>query len=268
MNAASLELVAGPLRAVLRATIWWSLALASLVAGTVAFWPAFRGSSGISQAIDQLPTGLVQAFGLQDFGTPAGFLRGNLYDFFVPLLLAIAAVAIVNGQTAGQEASGRLEIYLAQPVDRRRVVLGRAVAALLAVGAMGAVVAVVQIAADRLVGLDIDAGHLLSTIALATLLGVFHGSLAVAVAGIRGRPSLVMGVGIGLAFTGCIVVALFPLSSVLAPWRHLSPWDWAFGGNPLEQATDGWRYAALALPSAILTAIGLVAVARRDVAAP
>jgi hypothetical protein len=52
---------------------------------------------------------------------------------------------------------------------------------------------------------------------------------------------------------------------VLAPWRHISPWDWAFGGNSLEQATDLWRYAALAVPSVILTAIGLVAVTRRDI---
>ena len=51
----------------------------------------------------------------------------------------------------------------------------------------------------------------------------------------------------------------------LAPWRHISPWDWAFGGNSLEQATDLWRYAALAVPSVILTAIGLVAVTRRDI---
>ena len=102
------------------------------MAMTIAVWPAFKGSSGISQAMDQLPSGVVQAFGLQDFGTPAGFLRGNLYDFFVPLLLAVAAVMLVNGQTASEEAAGRLELYLAQPVARRAVLLGRAVAALIA----------------------------------------------------------------------------------------------------------------------------------------
>jgi hypothetical protein len=75
----------------------------------------------------------------------------------------------------------------------------------------------------------------------------------------------VLGVGIGVAIAGCVVASLFPLSSVLAPWRHISPWDWAFGGNSLEQATDLWRYAALAVPSVILTAIGLVAVTRRDI---
>ncbi len=266
MNARMFELVLGPFRAMRRATAWWSIGLGALVAGTVAFWPAFEGSTGISQAIDQLPSGLVQAFGLQDFGTPAGFLRGNLYDFFVPLLVVIAAVVLANGQTAAEEAAGRLELYLAQPVDRRAVLLGRAIAALLAVAAISAALLVVQIAGDAVVGLSVGTGYVVSTIALCALLGVLHGSLAIAVAGLRARPSLVLGIGIGVAVAGCVVSSLFPLSDVLAPWRHVSPWDWAFGGNPLEQATALWRYAALLAPSVVLTAIGVLSVARRDVA--
>jgi ABC-2 type transport system permease protein len=265
MNGRILELVGGPLRAMRRATIWWCLGLAALIAATISIWPAFKGSSGLSQAIDQLPTGVVQAFGLADFGTPAGFLRANLYDFFVPLLIVIAAVVLANGQTASEEASGRLELYLAQPIDRRAVLLGRAIAALVALAVISVLLLIVQLGADAAVGLGIDTGYLVSTIALCALLGALHGSLAVAIAGVRARPSLVLGVGIGVGVAGCVVASLFPLSSVLAPWRHLSPWDWAFGGNSLEQATDLWRYAALAVPSVILTTIGLVAVTRRDI---
>jgi ABC-2 type transport system permease protein len=265
MNARILELVGGPLRAMRRATFWWCLGLAALIAATVSIWPAFKGSSGLSQAIDQLPAGVVQAFGLADFGTPAGFLRANLYDFFVPLLIVIAAVVLVNGQTASEEASGRLELYLAQPIDRRAVLLGRAIAALVALAVITVVLLVVQLGSDATVDLGIDTGHLVSTIALCSLLGVLHGSLAIAIAGMRARPSLVLGAGIGVAVAGCVVASLFPLSSVLAPWRHLSPWDWAFGGSPLEQATDLWRYAALAVPSVVLTAVGVFGVARRDI---
>ena len=265
MNALILELVGGPLRAMRRAVFWWCLGLAALVAATISIWPAFKGSSGLSQAIDQLPSGVVQAFGLADFGTPAGFLRANLYDFFVPLLIVIAAVVLANGQTASEEASGRLELYLAQPIDRRAVLLGRAIAALVALAVISVVLLIVQLGADAAVDLGIDTGYLVSTIALCALLGALHGSLAVAIAGVRARPSLVLGVGIGVAIAGCVVASLFPLSSVLAPWRHLSPWDWAFGGNPLEQATELWRYVALAVPSVILTAIGMFAVARRDI---
>ena len=267
MSGRGAELVVGPLRSMRRAALWWSVGLASLVAATVAFWPAFRGSSGISQAIDQLPAGIVSAFGLGDFGTPAGYLRGNLYELFLPLLLAGAAVALVNGQTAGEEAAGRLELFLAQPVHRRAIFLGRAIAALVALLVITVILAVVQVAIDAAVGLQVDAGYLVATIALCALLGTLYGSLAFAVAGLRARPSHVLGIGIGLALAGYMVAALFPLSAVLAPLRHLSPWDWAFGGDPLVGATEPWRYVALAVPSVLLVAIGLWSVARRDVAA-
>ena len=267
MNAGTLELVAAPWRAVRRSAFWWSVGLASLVAVTVAFWPAFRGSSGLSQAFDQLPAGVVQALGFQDIGTPAGFLRGNLYEIFIPLLLAAAAIALVNGQTAGDEVAGRLELYLAQPVDRRAFFLGRAIAVFIALAVITVVLAAVQLGADALFDLSIAPDRVLSTLALCALLALLHGSLAVAIAGLRARPTFVLGAGVGIAVAGYVVAALFSLSSELAPLRHLSPWDWAFGGNPLEQTTELWRYAALAVSTVILMAIGVLSVTRRDIAA-
>lgn len=259
------ELVAAPLRAMRRAAIWWAVGLVGLIAATVAFWPAFRGSSGITDAINQLPSAVIDAFGLANFGTPAGYLRGNLYELFVPLLFAMAAITLANGQTAGEEASGRLELFFAQPVSRRAILLGRAVAVLIVLVALAAVVAVAQVAADAAVDLQIDSGYLASTILLCALLGILHGSLAIAIAGARATPSLVMGIGIAITFAGYIVSALFPLSAVISPWQHVSPWNWALGGDPLVNPTELWRYAALAVPSVLLTAFGLGAISRRDI---
>jgi ABC-2 type transport system permease protein len=266
MRSPAFELVSGPFRTARRAVLGWSIGLGLLVAGTVAFWPAFKGSSGISQAIDQLPTGVVEAFGLQDFGTPAGFLRGNLYEIFVPLLIIGAAVAIVSGQTAREEAGGRLELFLAQPVDRRAVFLGRAVASGLAVIVIAVALVVVQFAADEAVGLAIRASYVVATIALCTLLAMLYGSLAFAIACLVARPAVVLGSAVGLAIAGYVVAALFPLSPALSELRHFSPWDWALGAGPLEHATDVWRYAALAIPSVLLVATGVASIARRDIA--
>ncbi|HEY7942271.1 MAG TPA: ABC transporter permease subunit [Candidatus Limnocylindrales bacterium] len=266
MTAAASELVRAPVRSMRRSIFWWSVGLAGLVATTMAFWPAFSGSSGISEALDQLPPGLVQALGMQAFGTPAGYLRGNLYELFLPLLLTAAAIALMNGQTASEEAHGRLELILAQPVDRRAVFLGRAVAVAVALVVIALVMSAVQLAADAFVGLSIDTGYLLATIFLCALLAALHGALALAVAAVRPRPSLVLGVGVGAAIAGYLIAALLPLSPPLAPWRHLSPWDWALGGDPLEHPTDPWRYLALAVTAGVLVALAMRAVARRDVA--
>jgi ABC-2 type transport system permease protein len=264
---AALALLAATIRSIRRTVTWWSIGIAGLVAATVAFWPAFRGASGISAAIDSLPAGVIAAFGLQDFGSPAGFLRGNLYEFFVPLLLTIAAVAFVNGQTAADERSGRLELFLSQPLPHGLVYASRAAGVLLGLVGITVVALAVQGGMNGLIGLSIDGGLIASTVVLCALLAALHASLAYAIACVRPRSSLVLGVGIGGAIAGYVVNALFPLAHELKDWVAISPWQWALGGDPLIHAAEPWRYAALLLPTLGLIVVGTLLVGRRDVAA-
>jgi ABC-2 type transport system permease protein len=64
---------------------------------------------------------------------------------------------------------------------------------------------------------------------------------------------------------GYLVAALFPLSDLLEVWAWLSPWDWALGGDPLANPTEGARYVALAGSTAALLLLGGIAFARRVV---
>ena len=50
-------------------------------------------------------------------------------------------------------------------------------------------------------------------------------------------------------------------------WSHLSPWDWAFGGDPLANPTEPWRYVAIGLPALGLIVAGTLLVRTRDIAA-
>ncbi len=267
MSAALFELVLIPLRSLRRASAAWGIVLALFIGATVAFWPAFQGSSALSQALDQLPNGLVEALGMQDIGTPAGFLRGNLYDFLIPLLLVGAAVAMASGQTAGEEDAGRLEIYLAQPVSRVRLWVARVAALAVALAVVVIVILVAQLGFDAVVGLQLPASHLAATLLLCALLAFLHAGLAFAIAGWFPRPSWTLGAAVAAGVAGYLVVALFPLNATLAPWRHVSPWDWAFGGDPLVHAAAAWRYMALLLPAVALAAVGGLGFARRDVRA-
>lgn len=267
MTARTLELVAAPLRALRRAGLVWALSLASLIVLTVAFWPAFSEEAGLNDIIESLPEPMIEAFGLADFGTPAGFLRGNLYAVLVPLLVAVAGVLLTNGQTAGEEDSGRMELYLVQPVSRSAVFVGRIAAALAWLLVISAVMLVAQLASDAVFDLRIGTDRLLETIVLCALLGALHAGLAVFVGGLTARPALVLGIGLAVAVGGYVVMALFPISDVLEPWRHASPWDWGLGGDPLVNRTDAWRYLALGGPTVALMVAGTVAFSRRDVRA-
>lgn len=255
------------LRSLRRATIAWSVGLAALVAATVAFWPAFKGASGITDAINSLPPAVIDAFGLQNFGSPAGFLRGNLYELFVPLLFGIAVVAMVNGQTAADEAGGRLELFLAEPIPRWHLFLARAAACLVALAAIVVATIVVQVVMDEAIDLVIDPGLVAATAVLCGLLAALFGSIAYLVACLRPKPSLALACGAGLLIAGYVIAALFPISKVLEPWKVISPWNWALGGDPLVQGAEPWRYGVLVAATLVLIAVGTLAVRRRDVAA-
>ena len=261
------ELVLGPLRQLRRSILGWGIGLGALVAVTIAFWPAFRGSSGISEAIDQLPAGVIDAFGLAGFGTPAGFLRGNLYEFIVPLLLAVAAVAAANSLTAGEEDAGRLELYLSEPLTRQSVFAGRVGALVGWMVAMTAIVLLVQLASDAVFGLAIETTKVVPTVVLCGLLALLYGTVALAIAGWLPRPSIVLAIGIAASVAGYLISALFPLSNALDALAGLSPWKWALGGDPLVNGAEPWRFVALILPAIGLVVIGVFGFVRRDVRA-
>ena len=222
------ELVAVPLRAARRASLVWAFSLGALIALTVAFWPAFRDQPELENIVKGMPQPLIEAFGLADFGTPVGFLRGNLYAVLVPLMVAVAGVLLVNGQTATDEDAGRMEVYLAQPVSRPAIFVGRVVAVIGWLVVIGLVMLAVQLLSDSVFGLDIGTDRIIATVALCILLGAFHAGVAALVAGWTGRPGLVLGIGMALAIAGYVAVALFPISDVLAPWstspRGTGPW--------------------------------------------
>jgi len=259
------ELVALPFRASRRAGLGWSIAFVLMVVGTVAFWPAFQGSEGLKDALGQLPPALLEAFGLEDFGSPAGYLKGGLYDVVIPLMFAAAGVMVANSVTAAEEDAGRLELWLTQPVTRPAILGGRIVAVLGWLAVLALVVLLSQLASDAAFGLEISVARIVATVCLCTLLGAIYAGLAIAVAGVVGRPGLVLSVGLGLALVGYLVAALLPLSNVLEAWAWLSPWDWALGGGPLSNPTEAVRYVALAASTAVVLLVGVIAFARRDV---
>ena len=107
---------------------------------------------------------------------------------------------------------------------------------------LAAVTLVSQLLSDVVFGLEIATDRIVATVVLCALLGLCYAGLAVAVAGLTARPGLVLGIGLGTALVGYLVAVLFPLSDTLEPLAHVSPWDWALGGDPLVDPTEPWRY--------------------------
>ncbi|MCF2530978.1 ABC transporter permease subunit [Yinghuangia soli] len=258
-------LLSGALRPLGRALAVWGTALAGLILLTSAFWPAFRDSPGMTEAIGGMPQGLVDALGLGDLGTPEGFLWGNLYSLLVPLLMAVAGASLATSLTARQEESGHYELLLTQPVSRTAVLTARITAAALAVLALGAAVFLVQWAADAIWDIGVPVARLASTVALCTFTAVVAAAATALGAAVTGRPAVAEGAGVGLTVAGYVVSALFPLREGWESAQYISPWNWALGGEPLTTTAEWWRYLAPLALAAVLAALALAAFDRRDI---
>lgn len=91
----------------------------------ISIYPSYsEGLEGL-----ELPSGLEGFLGeAESITSPEGFISAEFFSW-IPLLLIVIAVIAGTGITAGDEAAGTLELLLAQPVSRRRVLLERSAGA-------------------------------------------------------------------------------------------------------------------------------------------
>ncbi|MCF2533814.1 ABC transporter permease subunit [Yinghuangia soli] len=260
-------LLAGPARRVTRPLAAWSAALTALLVLNTAFWPAFRDNDGMTALAEGMPAPLVEALGLGDLGSPAGYLW-RLYTLMVPLLMAIAGASVATALTARDEDGGRYELLLAQPVGRTGVLAGRLLVTAAWLTALGTVVLAVQLASNAAFDLDMPTGHLAATVALCTVNALVCATASVCTAAFVCHPAAAVGTGVGLGVAGYVASVLFPMRESWRSVQYLSPWDWALGGGPLTSAPEWWRYTGPLGLAAVLAAVAIAAFDRRDVHAP
>ncbi len=138
-------------------TFWWTLGIAGFAA-----WMVFavqQMETRLSSLLTSSPTAmtLIRNLGGGDVTVNAGFLSALFV--LLPLFLMAFAVTQVNRWSA-DEQDGRLELVLATPQPRLRVLLARFAALGSATAAIGVITLLASAAAAAASGLKLDAGNL------------------------------------------------------------------------------------------------------------
>lgn len=213
----------------------------------------------------ELPPALQAFLGeAKDYASPAGFLSAEFFSW-VPAGLAVFAILWGTAAIAGDEEAGRLDLLLAQPVSRARVLaetsgalsLGLVVAALAAIPGLvgGLALSGVAVPVGRVVWATVATVPLLLVyLALALLCAALFSSRAAATAAATGL--LVAGYFFNLLATGV---------DLLRAARPATPFYWgdasrALVGNPV------WaRVLVLLAVATVLWLLALLAFRRREI---
>ncbi|HYN30655.1 MAG TPA: ABC transporter permease subunit [Dermatophilaceae bacterium] len=249
-----------------RSLLAWAVGLAAIAAVQLTVYPSVSSSRQEMQAfVDQWPEAFREAFGLDAYASGPGYLNAELFSMVVPFVLVGVAIGAAAAATAGEEERGTADLLLSLPVTRGRVLLAKTLVMVTAVAVVAVSGWVVLVVGCPLVDLSIDSGDLAGGFAMAALLGVLYGAVALLVGALSGSRALALGAGVGLALAAFLLDALAPMADWLESWQQASPFDWAFGNSPLLQGSDGVMALRMVGVTLLLLALAHLAFRRRDV---
>jgi ABC-2 type transport system permease protein len=250
-----------------RSLVGWSLGVLGIVAMYVSLWPTIKDqATDFQKLIENYPEALKSIFGIEEITTPAGYLNTELFSFMAPLIFIAFAIGMATDATAGEEEAKTIDLLMANPVTRTRVVTEKFVALMAGLGVVGGVLAVSLLLGGWLVGLGIGVGRVMAAVVDQFLLGVSFGSIALAIACVTGRRGLSRGVASAVAVAAFLVSTLAPLADWLEPYREVSPMYHATATEPLRNGLSMAGIAYLLAIAAVFFVGSLVAFNRRDLA--
>jgi ABC-2 type transport system permease protein len=257
------------LRDIRRGFLWWSLGLIGFVALIVSVYPTVHSNPSLEKLSQDYPEAL-QSFlafgGAVDYSSAAGYLGIELFSLMVPLLLLVAAIGTGAGTVAGEEERGTLELLLANPVSRTKVVLEKTVALVLEIAGLGVVLWLALWIGALLANMDISAGHLAAATLSAVLLALAYGTIAVLLGAATGRRTVAIGLTVAAAVAAYLVNGLAPLVHALEVPQKLSPFYHYAVGDPLRNGISFRHMAVLVAIAVVATALAPWLFSRRDVA--
>jgi ABC-2 type transport system permease protein len=260
--------LARELRAHRRSFLYWTLAVSLLLIMVISIQPsmAHKGSA-LEAKLAMLPDAVKRVFGLTglDFTRPAGYLAVNF--LYVTLTAPLSAAMLGATLVGKEEAQHTAEILFAQPVSRRRVLLGKAAALALHILAFHVILAAVTLIGFRLVVHGpIEAPLVLAQFGGTAVLAICFGGLGMLAATLVRRPRGAANAGLGIVLGGYLLSVVGAISPAL---------EWVGWASPFHAVAPTRILAAGGLDPlavAVLVAIGVAGAAaavirydRRDI---
>jgi beta-exotoxin I transport system permease protein len=234
-----------------RSLVGYSLGMAVYALVVVALYPAFKDSTSLDKLIKDDST-ISALFGVTGaISSSGGWLNGNIYANFLPLLMLMLTVGYGAASLAGQDEDGSLCLVAALPVRRTTIVLEKAAAMALQAAVLAASVAVCVLI-GRSFDLTVTFADVAAVSASTLLLGLDFGLITMAIGARTGSRATALGAGTALAAASYLVGSLAPVVGWIHPARYVSLFYWSVGNDQISRGVGVQDYA-------VLVAVGLCA---------
>lgn len=253
--------VSSGLRSQRLAPLTWGGGLGAMCALMVAIWPSVADS--IQAAMKSYPSGIKEAFGIQELDSVEKYVDAEMLSLIVPLALAFFVVRGVARAIVGAEERGHLDSLLSLPLSRRVLVAGSFLATGLMLVAILAVIWALTWITGTIAGTGISATTLAAGVANVWPIAIAFGGLAVLAAGVLHRSATVTAIATGTLVAMYVIDLVGKLAPAIEPLRAVSAFR--YYGSAVQDGIEIGHVAGLTAVGIALAAIGTVLFDRRDV---
>lgn len=251
------------------AIFWWCAGIFFFVFLTLIFYPAIKHQSvQLDKSFNQIPKTAKQLFtDTSDIFSPVGYLSSQIFYLMLPLLLGILAINQGMNLVGKEERDNTIEMLLARPVSRGRLLFGKALTGLIIVLFVGVLSTLFTMAMCKLVGLEARSLYVMEAGAAVTLLGLCFGSIAFMLTAL-GRAGRTASIGITalIALGGYILVSLAPTIAWLRWPANIFPFNYYHSADLLRGNYDWLNAVYFVAVIAGCLIVSWLAFRRRDLA--
>ncbi|MEU4640602.1 ABC transporter permease subunit [Micromonospora sp. NPDC023814] len=256
---------------VLTKTLWDSRrSLAGFAVGTALVGTVYAGfypqvaNGAMGQAVEGFSPALRDALNMEDIASAAGYLGSSVFGIILPLIAVSYGVATGSRAIAGDEEAGYLDLLLAHPVSRTRLLLHRCGALAVGASTLASLVLLAMLAVRGSAQLDtIRVDQFAAQCTALALLATLFGTIAVTIGAVTGSRAAALGGSAGIGVLG-YAANTFAGQIGADAIRYASPFHYYIGNEPLR---NGFQWADLGILCATIAVLVLVAVTafnRRD----
>lgn len=262
------------MRPIIRWNLWdrrwsalgWMLGINAFIALNVLVYSSISGQAqALNQALANLPAGARALFGgNSDFLSPIGYLNSKLYYLFLPLMFTMLAIALSRQLMSRDEDSGTLELLLARPISRAKLLLAKLLTALLIMFGVGASALLVTLLCAWAIDYDVATIRIVQATTMSLLLSLLFASVAWALIGLGRVGRLASAAAGALALGDYLVSSLSGFASWLEFPAKLLPYHYYESTAILEGSYNWWNAVGMIVALLAILSLAFIGFRRRD----
>jgi ABC-2 type transport system permease protein len=247
------------------ALVWWGIGLIILTVVYILFYPTIVNSApDLTSYMEKMPEALKAFVGGNEYTTPVGYLNSEIFGIMAPLIFIIFAISFGSFAVAGEEEKGTLDVLLAYPVTRNKVILQKTIALAVLLAILGVLLFIGLAIGSESQNMKINMGHLAEITFSLSLLALLFGTLSFFIGAAFGKRGVSIGIATSFAIGSYLLNTLGKVVDVLKPYRQLMPFYYYNEANPLANGIN-WGHALILVGAVVaLLILSLLAFRRRD----